>query len=475
MYLKVDAIAKIFLLFSTFVWLISAFYAFLMYKEKQKASFWFWFLLTYFGNMMLCISDDVISFYLFFSLMSLSAFGMIIATQSKEAKQAGFVYLKYAIVGEVAVFFGLIAWVLDAQSMQFIEFINEDIAWEFWLLFLGFGIKIGVVFLHQWLPLAHSNAPVAASAVLSAVMLKAGVLGWLRFFPPYINNNETMVSLFLVLGFLGIVLGLKGVFEKKIKVVLAYSSISQMGFIVLMFAVAFNTPQQYDFIVFAILFFMVHHSFNKAALFLLCHEIVQHGLKGFNFIFALIAAMSLVGIPFTSGALAKSLLKDESTLLFVNGAFFIGSIITALLMLRFLQLAKQQTAQKNDAPSSSVMLIAVLIICSIGCAYLFDFNYSFSFAALVPIFIALILLLLLKKYYKPYDGIKNKSSLLFLYDNQRKTKNSTQYIISNSVAMKLNLNFKTHLKSLEMFLNKPAILFFITLTYLCFAMLWFLF
>jgi formate hydrogenlyase subunit 3/multisubunit Na+/H+ antiporter MnhD subunit len=270
-------------------------------------------------------------------------------------------------------------------------------------------------------------------------------------------------------------LGLKGVFEKKIKVVLAYSSISQMGFIVLMFAVAFNTPQQYDFIVFAILFFMVHHSFNKAALFLLCHEIVQHGLKGFNFIFALIAAMSLVGIPFTSGALAKSLLKDESTLLFVNGAFFIGSIITALLMLRFLQLAKQQTAQKNDAPSSSVMLIAVLIICSIGCAYLFDFNYSFSFAALVPIFIALILLLLLKKYYKPYDGIKNKSSLLFLYDNQRKTKNSTQYIISNSVAMKLNLNFKTHLKSLEMFLNKPAILFFITLTYLCFAMLWFLF
>jgi formate hydrogenlyase subunit 3/multisubunit Na+/H+ antiporter MnhD subunit len=468
LHFKVDFIAKTFLLFTSFIWIISAVYAFFILQKKHQRRFWFWFLLTYLGNITLCFSDDAIGFYLFFSLMSLSAFGVIVHEQTKEAKKASFVYLKYAIVGEVAIFFGLVGLILDAQTMHFSSFHHTSITWAFWLLVLGFGIKVGVFLLHNWLPLAHSNAPAAASAVLSAVMLKAGVLGWMRFLSPYLNTDETVGLIFIVFGTLGILVGLYGLFEQKIKAVLAYSSISQMGFIVVMFGVSFYKPEHYDTIILALIFFMVHHAFNKAALFLLCHEIKMYGLKGINFIFALTAAVSLIGLPFTSGALAKTLLQNEISSMAVSAVFFMGSIVTALLMLRFFLLAKRIPVQIHKN-SSSVMLILPLITSSLFMGFVVDFNYEFKFSAFLPIFIALIFLTLLKNKFNSnlalpkllsFDFIK-KGVEFFTYQKNRITSIKFPHI-----------NVKSNIKFIETHLHQEAIVFSILLMSLTIYILW---
>lgn len=466
LHFKVDFIAKVFLLFTSFVWLVSAAYALMTLPLKHKKRFIFWFLLTYLGNIILCMSNDVISFYLFFSLMSLSAFGVIVHDQTKEAKKASFVYLKYAILGELAIFFGLIPLVLNAGTMRFSEFETMEISWEFWLILIGFGIKIGVFLLHRWLPLAHSNAPAPASAVLSAVMLKAGVLGWLRFFEPYIQLNETVGMIFLVLGVLGILLGILGVFEQKIKTVLAYSSISQMGFIVIMFGVLFYAPQHQHAITLALLFFMIHHSFNKSALFLLCHEIKTHGLQTVQFVFALIAAMSLIGLPFTSGAVAKTVLKNEVDSFFIEAIFFIGSTITALLMLRFFMLAKQialHSTQKN----TGVMIVFPLISSALFIAYVVDFNYEFKISAIVTLFIAIFLYVQFKE--------QMNHSLRFLSLNEFDLLKAFKQMVKKYT---LSYSFSVHPESktswLEKKLHQESTVFAILLCFIMLSLLLFL-
>src|SRR5690606_31512805 len=107
------------------------------------------------------------------------------------------------------------------------------------LLLTGFAVKIGVVPLHIWLPLAHPVAPVPASAILSGVLVKAGLLGALRTVPEEAFGSSGATTVLLALGLVTALYGVvAGLGQARLKTVLAYSTVSQMGLLFVALALA---------------------------------------------------------------------------------------------------------------------------------------------------------------------------------------------------------------------------------------------
>eukprot|EP01035_Chromulina_nebulosa_P057631 gene57631-78962_t len=123
------------------------------------------------GNLGLVLAQDAASFYVFFALMSFASYGLVVHSRTPEALHAGRVYLALVVLGELALFAAIaLAW-QAAGSLNFAD-IGPALAVSPWrdavigLTLVGFGIKVGALPLHVWLPLAHPVAPTPASAVL---------------------------------------------------------------------------------------------------------------------------------------------------------------------------------------------------------------------------------------------------------------------------------------------------------------------
>jgi formate hydrogenlyase subunit 3/multisubunit Na+/H+ antiporter MnhD subunit len=144
--------------------------------------------------------------------------------------------------------------------------------WMGLLLWLGFGVKAGVIGLHLWLPLAHPVAPTPASAVLSGVMIKAGLVGWLSTLPLGIAGiDEAFQGLgraMLAAGLIGaFAAALLGAAQRHPKAVLAYSSVSQMGMLAALVALGLLQPDSWPALSALVLVFAAHHGLSKGALF----------------------------------------------------------------------------------------------------------------------------------------------------------------------------------------------------------------
>jgi formate hydrogenlyase subunit 3/multisubunit Na+/H+ antiporter MnhD subunit len=297
---------KIFLIFTAFVWLVCA-YAAAVWTPNTRAGFWLQMHLTYFGNMTLILCADAVGFYLFFSLMSLSAFGLIMHDRTKQAKEAAISYIKFALTGEILIFAGVVMLVHYNDTALFTQMHARLPQPAVVVILAGFGIKAGLFLLHPWLPKAHARAPGPISALLSGVMLKTGVLGWIQFLSFGQYGYDFAGWMLAGLGLVGIYFGLYGLFVRGLKEVLAYSSISQMGYLALISGGILLQPALFAQAKEAILFFMLHHGMAKAALFLLASGIIKNGRSKATLLLALLAAAFLIGLPFTSGAIAKNI------------------------------------------------------------------------------------------------------------------------------------------------------------------------
>lgn len=321
-------------------------------KDAHKRRYWIFFLLTASGNLGLIIAQDMISFYVFFTLMSFAAYGLIVHDGSTFAQRAGTIYLILVMIGEVLLFAAL-ALIADVGGSLLLADVPTVVAGSahsdlmIGLLVGAFGIKIGVVPLHVWLPLAHPAAPVPASAVLSGTMIKAGLLGLLQCLPLGLvtlpNWSAAILSLGLFMAFFGALLG---VLQKQAKAVLAYSSISQMGFPLIGVAIGLNHPESWPLLRAVVSFYILHHGLAKGALFLgagMASGTLRRQTEGRLVVVGLlIPALAIAGAPFTSGALAKSGLKAfvaENGLLSASALTMLLSLATvgtSLLMIRFL-------------------------------------------------------------------------------------------------------------------------------------------
>jgi hydrogenase-4 component B len=354
--LALDETGQMFLLFTSFVWLISGWYAQgYLHDDPRLHRFWAFFFATQAGNFGLCIAQDAASFYFLFSLMTFAAYGLVVHTATPEANRAGKIYLIMAVIGEAALVVGILLAAHAADTLSLSAFAAAPVSGlTAALLLVGFGVKAGVPLLHLWLPLAHPVAPVPASAVLSGVMLKAGVLGWIRFLPLGGTAMPEAGEIMMVMGLLAMFFGVAaGLTQSNVKVLLAYSSISQMGFMTLGVGAGLAAPDLWPLLLPAVSLYALHHALAKSALFL--GSGVAKAWPGNKPILIGLAlpALALSGMPFTSGTLVKSGLKYALTDMpapWPNVLYWLlpcAALGTSLLLIRFMILASKRTTEEN--------------------------------------------------------------------------------------------------------------------------------
>lgn len=371
--LGLDAVGKPFLLFSAALWTAAGVSARAsMAEDRRRNAFFGLWLLTLTGNIGAILARDALAFYLFFAVLTFAAYGLIVHRRNPGALSAGRVYIIMAVLGEAAILSGLLLLAATAEGLRFADigaaYAASPCPTTLAGLFLGgFGIKVGVVPLHLWLPLAHPVAPTPASALLSGALIEAGVLAWLRFLPIGATALPVWGEICLVMGFVSAFFGVAvGLTETDPKTVLAYSSISQMGFLLAGVGIGLYAPADPGAVLLAVGLYAVHHGLAKGALFLGVETPPAAGRARWwhatSTALAVIPALALAGAPLTSGALAKHALSESAAGLppawsaAVAPLLSIAAAATTLLMARYLALLgarprARPTGRRNPAGS----------------------------------------------------------------------------------------------------------------------------
>lgn len=367
-----DAAGRVFLLLTALLWSVSGVYACSYLRQSShREAFYVFFLLSMAGNFILIVAQDLFGFYFGFSLMSFAAYGLIVHDRSTAALRAGKIYMVLTVVAELMLFVALVVAAGISGAMNF-EALRASLvvmpAAERNLVILlgvvGFGIKAGLFGVHIWLPLAHPVAPAPASAVLSGAMIKAGLLGWLQLLPLGLialpGWGTAMILLGLTAAFYGVAIGLT---QRDPKTLLAYSSISQMGVMTMIVGVGLLIPHAWPLILPTIAFYALHHGLSKGALFL------GVGLAGggghwqqrWIWLGLWLPALALVGAPWTSGMLAKQLVKTHMLHApapwdaLLPHLLSISALATALLMARLLYLLMPVARSSASAPVAGLI------------------------------------------------------------------------------------------------------------------------
>ena len=316
---SLDGPGRVFLLLTALIWSCAGIYAHsYLAGDPRRPTFFCFFLLTMTGNLGLVMAGDMVTLYLFFALMTFSAYPLVVHDRTEEARYAGRIYLIMAVMGEALLIAALLLIASASDSSLFGDLApaigrSPHLHLIIGLILAGFGIKAGALPLHIWLPLAHPVAPTPASAVLSGAMIKAGLLGWLRFLPLGQVVLPGWGALCIILGlcaaFFGVALGLT---QKNPKTVLAYSSISQMGLMTTAVGMGFLDPAAWPAVTGIIAVYALHHGLAKGSLFL---GVGMTGARGVRLhllflLILLLPALALAGAPLTSGTVAKKLLGD---------------------------------------------------------------------------------------------------------------------------------------------------------------------
>ena len=258
------------------------------------------------------LAADMVGFYFLLALLTLGACGLVIHHETPRAWRAGAVYIGLALLAEALL---LMAFVLLAAQIPGDSLLIRDAAAALptspqrdlilALLIAGLGMKAGLVPFHFWMPLAYSAAPTPASAVLSGAVVKASILGMIRFLPletamPDWGTALAAAGLFAAL--YGVVIGIT---QRNPKVVLAYSSVSQMGIIVAVIGMGMIAGDGRAAL--AAAFYAAHHVLVKGALFLSVGVIAATGSRHLwpMLLPAAIIAVGLGGLPLTGGGIGE--------------------------------------------------------------------------------------------------------------------------------------------------------------------------
>ncbi len=368
--LEIDRPGSVLLGVAAMLWMAGGWYAVSYLSGKAgRGNFIVCWLMTLSGCLGVFVAADMVGFYAMLALLSVGTTGLVLCEGTPRAYRAGAIYIGMALFAESLVLVGMVLTVLAMPEHSLLisaaPAAIEVSPWRdaiFVLLIAGFGIKAGLVPLHFWIPLAHGAAPVPASALLSGAVVKASVIGLIRFMP--IEAAPWVVGATLaMIGLLGALYAvLVGITQSHPKTVLAYSSVSQMGVIVAIIGMGMAAGDGSARMIAT--FYAANHVLAKGALFLAVGVVAVIGARYLwpMLLPAAVIAVGLGGLPLTGGALtkevAKTLMGDGPAGVLAT----LSAIGTTMLMLHFVICLRETVAKEDDARAPSGLVVPWLVM-----------------------------------------------------------------------------------------------------------------
>ena len=338
---RLDALGLVIALLGGLVWSASSLHASAYFADEapvRMRRYHLTSLVTFAALLTVVMAADLVTLYLGFEWLGLVAYVFVVHTGSKTAEAAGTKYLVLTLAGGFAVLTGtLLVHALGGGDVSAALAFDPErpgmrLAAAACLL-LGFAVKAGALGLHTWLPDAHTAAPAPASALLSGVMLKAGAYGIVRTLTgPFRPDLEAAAlalqqaqTLGLVVLWWGVATMLVGValalLQRHAKRLLAYSSVSQMGFVLTGVGAATYLGEGGAIGWTGALAHAVNHGLFKALLFLAVGAVITRAGSGelaalgglarrmpWTFALTLVGVAGIVGVPLLNGFVSKSVL-----------------------------------------------------------------------------------------------------------------------------------------------------------------------
>jgi hydrogenase-4 component B len=344
LHFKVDMLSYVMVSTAGILWLMVSIYAHeYMEMEHHRDRFYLFMSITFGGVLGTVMASDILTMFLFFELMTFASYLLVAHNQSTESILAGNNYIYMGVGGGLAVLIGMILLLFNTNHLDFVFLASElsELGWMQYLIsslfIIGFGVKAGMLPLHIWLPKAHPVAPTPASALLSGLLIKIGAYGLLRITTSFFMPATGMVSertdplwalsqnMGVVIIWIGISTMAVGVFmalqQGNMKKMLAYHSISQMGYIIMGIGAASYLGYIGAMGFAGSIYHTINHAFFKSLLFMVVgviyirtHELDMYKLGGlwkqmpFTAFVCLIASLGITGMPGFNGFASKSIL-----------------------------------------------------------------------------------------------------------------------------------------------------------------------
>jgi hydrogenase-4 component B len=291
--------------------------------------------------LMVAVTSNTFFFLVFWELMTLASYLLVIwEPEKRESVRAGFIYMLVAHAGAALIMLAFLILFQKSGSFDFAAIRQLSLApglrsLIFFLVFLGFGAKAGMVPLHFWAPDAYAAAPSHISALMSSVMKKTAVYGLLRVCVDLLGLPLWWWGVIvLIFGALSVVVGaFYALAERNLKRLLAYSSVENVGIILMgvglgMTGLALNQPVLASLGLVAALYHLLNHAFFKALLFLSAGSVIdQSGTVDLNRMGGLSRRMPWTALIFLIGALSVSAIPPFNG--FVSEWFTYQSILAA--------------------------------------------------------------------------------------------------------------------------------------------------
>jgi len=367
---------------------LAGIYAISAMKGKDNLGFFYSnFILSIMSMLGILFSRDLVSFFIFWEIMTWSSYLMVVY-QKQDVQKVGIKYFVFSAIGAYAMLMAIVTIYSLNQSMMISDLVASFASFDplmQWLipilLLTGFGVKSAMMPLHVWAPGAYSHSPMAYTSVFSGALSKMGVYGMVIVMVslvPHIPEGFWLRETIAWLGAITAVIGtLWAVAQDDAKRLLAYSSVAQLGYIIV--GIAVGTPLA----MLAALFMAVMHGLFKGALFMVVGAVErQTGTTNFTevtglirkmpwtFFTALLSIIALAGIPPLGGFVGKWMLYESLigsghyimviVIFFSSTAAFLYSY--KFLFGFFLGQEEKEWAHVKEAPALMVVPMVLLAL-----------------------------------------------------------------------------------------------------------------
>lgn len=320
-----------------FLWLVSGLFSGEYLKQDQTNHRYYMFLLLTEGAIMgVFLSADLFTTLICFETMSFASYPLVIHRNTKDALRAGASYLTYAVIGGMISLMGLfLLWTMfGTLSYAELSALTSPASSVYvpharvlaagCLTLVTFAAKVCMFPLHTWLPGSYAEAPSPATALLSGIITKAGIFGIFGLTAKLFLWDADWGNMILVFGIItALAGGTLALFNTNLKKTIAYSSMSQIGFILVGTGMTALLGQDNIMAVWGSILHLTNHSLIKLVLLLTGGVIVYHvgtldydtirgfgrGKKGLMFAF-LMPALGVMGVPLWNGYISKTMIHE---------------------------------------------------------------------------------------------------------------------------------------------------------------------